>query len=252
MIHALRDQRFFKRLSELGPASDALWLLGTTIGLGSALIAAFLGPGVVWAYAGLLVRVSLYLWARDGLRGRGGEVFSCLLFFGLVAGAFELPIDYALVHAVSSGRLVYTSGADVVLLASPIYMPVAWACVVVELGYPALRLFGAWRHFGETKAAVGASLLIGVSAGITVGAYEYLAAAAGWWRYESAHVMLGKYCALFIPLGEFLMFLPILPIAARALRDEEQPVASALEAGAAFAACIAAGYALGYLLLEYR
>jgi hypothetical protein len=31
-----------------------------------------------------------------------------------------------------------------VLLASPIWMPIAWACVIVELGYPAVRLFGAF------------------------------------------------------------------------------------------------------------
>jgi len=143
------------------------------------------------------------------------------------------------------------SGADVVLLASPVYMPVAWACVITELGYPAIRLFGLWRgRAGDRRAAVAASVLIGVSAAFTVGAYEYLAAAANWWRYERANAMLGGFCALFIPLGEFLMFLPILPIAARAVAEDDKRLGASIAAGALFAGCIAAGYLVAYLLLE--
>ena len=63
--------------------------------------------------------------------------------------------------------------------------------------------------------------------------------------------MIGSFCALFIPVGEALMFLAILPIAARALSRDDRPVTSAFAGGAAFSVAIFAGYALAYLLLEY-
>jgi hypothetical protein len=61
--------------------------------------------------------------------------------------------------------------------------------------------------------------------------------------------MIGDFCALYIPLGEFLMFLPMLWIAARTLSDE-RPTASVIIGGTRFAAAIAIGYAVAYLLLE--
>jgi hypothetical protein len=62
--------------------------------------------------------------------------------------------------------------------------------------------------------------------------------------------MLGGFCAVYIPLGEFFMFLPVLPIMARALGNTERRTAAALESGALFAISIAAGYAVAYVLLE--
>lgn len=123
-------------------------------------------------------------------------------------------------------------------------MPLAWACVIVELGYPAVRLFDILRR------PVIATLIAAIGAGITVGFYEYFAYCAQWWKYERANAMLGDFCALYIPLGEFLMFLVILPIATRAIADEERPVARAIVGGASFAVVIAFGYAIAYLLLE--
>ena len=154
-------------------------------------------------------------------------------------------------HGVANGRLDYLGAKDVVLLASPVWMPLAWACVIVELGYPAVRLFGALRaRMDPRRAALIASIVIALAAGVTVGFYEYFAYRAGWWKYEPAHAMIGSFCALFIPLGEAFMFLAILPIAARAFAREDRPVASAIEGGAAFAVAIFAGYALAYALLE--
>jgi len=174
-----------------------------------------------------------------------------LFALGLVAGAFELPVDWALIHWVRSGQLVYLTGNDVVLLGSPIWMPLAWACVIVELGYPALRLFGLWRaRLGDRTAAIMVTLVVAVAAGNTVGFYEYFAYRAGWWKYLPAHAMLGGFCALYIPLGEFLMFLVILPIAALAVGEESRPRTAAIAAGVRFAIAIAAGYGVAYALLE--
>lgn len=124
--------------------------------------------------------------------------------------------------------------------------------MIVELGYPALRLFGAVRRrIGVRVAAILVSIFIAIAAGLTVGFYEYFAYRAGWWKYAPAHAMIGSFCALFIPVGEALMFLAIPPIAARMLSRDDRPIVSAVAGGAAFSVAIFAGYALAYLLLEY-
>jgi hypothetical protein len=256
-VAALERPSFLQRLSELSPVSDRAWLSALLIGLGFTLIAAYGFPypaspsGKFWVYAGLLLRAAIYLSAGDRLRGRGGETLSRLFALGMVAGVFELPTDWALIHWVERGRLVYLTGNDVVLLGSPIWMPLAWACVIVELGYPALRMFGLWRERrGRRAAAIAASLLCASAAGITVGFYEYFAYRAGWWSYEPAGAMIGRYCALYVPAGEFLMFLAVLPLTARAIGDEEHPRAAAVIGGLRFAVAIALGYAIAYGALE--
>ncbi|MFO1518923.1 MAG: hypothetical protein U1F57_04560 [bacterium] len=257
MKSSLQDPLFRNRLNQLSPASDRLWFSALTVGIVFTLVAAYFFPvetspsGKFWAYAGLFIRTSLYLSARDTLKGRGGELLYRLFLLGLVAGTFELLVDWGLIHWVAKGKLIYTTGNDVVLLGSPIWMPLAWACVIVELGYPAFRLFGIFsRKLSEKMAALLASLIIGIASGFTVGFYEYFAYRAGLWKYEPAHAMIGNFCALYIPLGEFFMFLFILPIAARAVREEESPLSVSLRSGAFFSLAIAGGYALAYFLLE--
>jgi hypothetical protein len=249
----LESSAFTARLRQLSAASDSAWLSALLVGVSTTLVAAYLQPseGKFWVYGGLLLRAGIYLWSADSLRGRGGETVGRLLALGLVAGALELLVDWALIHWVGNGRLVYLTGNDVVLLGSPVWMPLAWACVIVELGYPALRLFQILKpRLGTRGAALACTLGIGLGAGLMVGFYEYFAYRAGWWKYERAHVMIGDFCALYIPLGEVFMFLPILPIAAPAVGEEDHPLAAALVGGLRFAIAIAAGYALAYALLE--
>jgi len=250
----LRSPAFVARLRQLSPASDLAWFAALVVGVATTLIAAYLQPseGKFWVYAGLLARTGIYLWAHDALRGRGGETLGRLLALGCVAGALELLVDWALIRWVANGRLVYLTGTDVVLLGSPLWMPVAWACVITELAYPALRLYALLTpRLGSPLAATVSTLVIGLGAGVTVGFYEFFAYRAGWWKYERACVMLGDFCALYIPLGEALMFLPILPITAGVIGAEDHPRAAAVVGGTRFALAIAAGYALAYLLLEF-
>jgi hypothetical protein len=253
----LEDPEFLRRIGELSVKSDSLWLGALSVGLGFSLIAAYLfdfsSTGKFLAYVGLSIRASLYFRAEAVLEGLGGEVLSDLFMLGLVAGIFEILVDWGLIHWISNGRLVYLTGNDIVPLASPLWMPVAWACAIAELGYPAMRLF-RWLNASMSthRAALIASLLTGLAASVTVGFYEYLACRANLWRYEKANVMLGDSCALYIPLGEFLMFLAILPIGARLLSMNHRRRAAFIEGGAAFALAIALGYALAYLLLEVR
>jgi hypothetical protein len=226
-------------------------------GLGLTLVAAYpfahTPSGNFCAYAGLLIRAGLYLWAGDALRGRGGETLVTLFRVGIVAGLLELLVDWALIHWVPTGRLVYLTGNDVVLLGSPVWMPLAWACVIVELSYPAIRGYSVARKTLSQMTAVAlVSLTVATMAGVTIGFYEYFAYRADWWKYEPARVMIGEFCAVYIPLGEFFMFLPVIPIMARALAQSERRTAAAIESGALFAVAIAAGYGLAYVLLEVR
>ncbi len=251
----LGNSGFLHRLGELSVTSDLIWLVALTVGLSFTLIAAYLFPfspsGKFWAYASLFIRASLYLWSGENLKGRGGETLAGLFKLGIVAGVFELLVDWGLIHWVSNGRLVYLTENDIVLLGSPVWMPLAWACVIVELGYPAIRLFGVFKaHMTTRWAAVTASLLAASAAAVTVGFYEYFAYRASWWKYERANVMIGDFCAVYIPLGEFFMFLLVLPIAAGALSRDDRPLGSSIVGGARFAGAIAMGYTLAYLLLE--
>jgi hypothetical protein len=251
----LSNPAFERRLDELSPSIDRIWLIGLTTGLALTLVAAYpfahTPSGNFWAYAGLLIRAGLYLWAGDTHQGRGGDTLATLLRVGIVAGLLEILVDWALIHWLPTGRLVYLTGNDVVLLGSPIWMPLAWACVIVELGYPAIRGYGLLRRrMSQLTAAVVASTVVAIQAGITIGFYEYFAYRADWWKYEPARVMLGDFCAVYIPLGEFFMFLPVIPIMAWAISKTNRKTAAALESGAMFAMAIAAGYALAYVLLE--
>ena len=246
---------FLHRVDELTSASDVIWLLALISGLTCTMAAAFIFPftptGKFLVYATLLIRACLYLWSSEALRGRGGETIAALFKIGIVAGLFELLVDWGLINWVANGRLVYLTGNDVILLGSPVWMPLAWACVVVEMGYPSLRMFGFFRRrMAPRLAGVMASLLTGCAAAITVGFYEFFAYRANWWRYEKANAMLGDFCALYIPLGEFFMFLAILPIAATALSREDRRLAPCIVGGALFAASIALGYSVSYFLLE--
>ena len=127
----LEDPEFLRRIGELSVKSDRVWLAALSVGLGSTLIAAYLfafSPmGKFLAYAGFSLRASLYFRAGIVLEGCGGEILSDLFNLGLVAGIFEIFVDWGLIHLISNGRLVYLTRNDLVLLASPLWMPVAWA-----------------------------------------------------------------------------------------------------------------------------
>jgi hypothetical protein len=221
--------------------TDLVWLAGNASGLGATFVAAYLMPshGLFWAYATVASRLVLYAWSA---RAEWGVVFRELLPLGLVAGFLELFADYFLVHWTRSGQLIYPT-PDTVLLASPLYMPFAWACVVVEFGYLLLRLTAALRRTWM------AALIGGVLAGSTIAIYEYFAFRAGWWYYKPAQAMLGKTCALYIPAGEFLMFAAF-PYIFRS--TDEDWVRRALKRGTLFGVTIGLAYAVGYAVLEVR
>lgn len=233
----MNDAHLFSR------RTDLVWIAGNASGLGATFVAAYLMPshGLFWAYATVASRLLLYGWSA---RAQWGLVFRELLPLGLVAGFLELFADYFLVHWTGSGQLVYPT-PDTVLLASPLYMPFAWACVIVEFGYLLLRLTAALRRTWV------AALIGGTLAGSTIAIYEYFAFRAGWWYYKPAHVMLGKTCALYIPVGEFLMFATF-PYIFRSTAGDADCVQRALKRGALFGVTIGLAYVAGYAALEMR
>ena len=215
MLSQLEQLAVAERLGQLDRASDRVWAVALTTGLVCTLIAAYGFPypvsasGKFWAYAGLLVRASLYLWAGESLAGRGGETLARLFRMGLVAGAFELLVDWWLIHGVSSGRLIYMTGNDVTLLGSPIWMPLAWEIVAVQFGYIGVRLF-EWRP-------VWGLLLAGLLGAINIPFYEEMARQVKWWKYSNCQMFL--HTPYYIILGEFGIVL-MLAILARLVRTK--------------------------------
>jgi hypothetical protein len=228
-------------LAGLGRANDGAWLAGTGTGLLLAVLAGTVlaRHGVALAYLSVLLRVCWY--AREAARA---PLFDRLLRLGLVAGVFLVLGDYVRASVLPDGRLVYLT-RDAVLLLTPPYVPLGWACAVVEIGYLPLRLYARLRgpRSGLGPAAV-ASVLAAALAGVGLGTIEVLAARAGWWKYEATAAMLAPSVAAYAPLGEGLAFLALVPVALRSLRG------GALPWGIALAAVVVTSQVLAWVALS--
>ena len=149
----------------------------------SAVILAF---GVAIAYVIYIIRVD------DRLLGK-------FIYFGLVAGFAELLADAWLVAGTKT--LFYEHG-EPLLIESPVYMPIAWAVILVQIGYLGYYFYLRW-------GLLAATVLTGVLGGAIIPVYEYSAKGAGWWLYEDAHRMLFGTTPYYIILGEFLLALAL-------------------------------------------
>jgi hypothetical protein len=263
----LQHQTFLKQLEKLSPQSDRVLIATAVIGTGCEILAGYFHPtsGKFWVYFALICACSLFIWAQEALRDQGGRVIGRIFFMGVVAGTIELLVDWVLIHGVQNGKLHYVglqgNGPepvnDVVLLGSPIWMPLSWACLITNLGYFSVRLYGVTqRRLGARFAAVFVSLATGIVAGAILSFNESHANAAQWWQYDTAVHMLYRgtpwQVPLCIPLGECFQFLALFPIIAFALRwDEDEPTKGVLAGGFLFGIAIAAGYTLAYMLLEF-
>lgn len=98
-----------------------------------------------------------------------------LVIFGAIAGSIELFADHYLVDTINS--LVYPNN-EAMIWSSPAYMPLAWANVLIQLGYYGLFL-SQWK--GETIA----SIVLGLAGAMYIPLYEHLAKDAGWWWYHN-------------------------------------------------------------------
>jgi len=225
----------------LGPATDRIWAAGALTGLALALVAALVLPrhGVALAYLSVLLRVAWY-----GARAEDAPLLRRLLYFGLVAGLGAIFGDYVRAYVLPEGRLVYLT-RDAVLLTTPPYVPLGWACAVVEVGYLPLRVHARLRgpRSGLGGTAV-ASVLAAALAGLGMGLVEWLAVRAGWWKYETTRAMLAPSVAAYAPLGEGLAFLLLVPLFQRAQRG------SVVFWGIAFAGTALAAQLLAWSVLR--
>lgn len=164
---------------------------------------------------------------QDALLGR-------FLLFGLAAGWTELLADRWLVEA--TGTLVYVPGGPFVMR-SPLYMPFAWAVVLVQIGYIGWRLAG-WLG---TPAA---SILTALLGAVNIPLYEQWARGANWWFYQNAP-MLG-HTPWFIICGEALITLALPGVL---LAAEKAPPGWSIALGILQGLWIWVSYAFFYTLL---
>ncbi len=116
-----------------------------------------------------------------------------LLVFGLFAGVTELAADNWLVNGIQS--LVYPA-QQARIWASPFYMPLAWAVILIQVGY----LGGLLGMRKSLPVSVGISFVIGM---MFIPVFETCAKYAGWWYYQSNTKFLET--PWYIILGEGLI-----------------------------------------------
>jgi hypothetical protein len=226
--------------------TDLWWLTMMLAGLLAAVLGAFAGYGLFFIYLSVLLRLSIAL----GLSQQAwGAVFGKLLTMGLVSGVFSIFADYMAIRWFTSGRLEYARGTAS-LLESPLYMPLAWACMVVEFGYPIVRIYGfvSKRWAGETGMSL-TMLAGGTLAAVLIGSYEFLAIHAGLWRYTAGHGVVGTGYALYVVVAKFFIFGAFLRIFAGYLACPGTRLYAALRYGIIFAGVIFMGYGVAYLLV---
>jgi len=138
------------------------------------------------------------------IRYRDAQVGRWLLL-GLAAGSVELLTDRWL---VGTHTLVYPSD-EPMIWASPAYMPLAWAVVLVQMG-----LIGDWLR--PRQGWLPATLLTALLAGINLPMYEHLAKDANYWFYQFTPMFLNT--PYYIICAEFLLALPLVGLGAMAAR----------------------------------
>lgn len=154
--------------------------------------------------------------------------------FGLVAGVVELAADWWLVHGTLS--LVYAPN-EPIIVASPLYMPGAWALVLLQLG-----ILG---HYLRTKLPLWQAILVtSIICGLNIPIYEALAKAANWWIYQNTPMIFDA--PYYIILGEAFLG-PGLVLMGILL--DRQPMKWAVPLGVVQGILIFAAYGLAWWLM---
>ncbi|BCU79431.1 hypothetical protein [Luteolibacter sp. LG18] len=165
----------------------------------------------------------------------GDKLLPRFMLYGLVAGLVELAADAWLVGVTRT--LDYSVGGGPMLWKSPLWMPLAWEVVVVQLGYVGLRL---WERFGAKGL-----LAIGVMGAINIPYYEEMARHIHWWTYSGCRMI--AHTPWYIILGEFGIAIG-LAVLAKPLRTGN--ARTAILAGIAGGAAIFLCYALAFLAID--
>lgn len=231
--------------------TDLWWLAMILTGFLATFLAAFgfpgAGPFFIWL--AVLVRLSI---AAGVSQQPFGAVFGRLLPLGLATGVFSIFGDHMLVNWGEGGQRSYPANTGV-LLSSPLYLPLFWACMVVEFGYIFVRLWGLVSGLVPGEAASGATIVTGgVIAAVWTACTDFWAVKAGWWSYRTGKWILGGACALYVVIGTFLIFCAFLPILLRYLSCTGSRIYASIRYGAVFGLVIFVCYVVAHLLVEHR
>lgn len=162
-----------------------LLTLGLVLGVGVVSDRYHLGwQSAAWLAYGTFALMGLFTWRFSDVLLRK------LMIFGLIAGFGELLADWWLVD--STGTLIYPND-EPILICSPLYMPFAWAVILIQIGYLSW-LVGTWKSM---PIAVLSAALMGL---LIIPLMEHWAKDAGWWYYINCR-MLGS-APLYIIAGE--------------------------------------------------
>ena len=165
----------------------------------------------------------------------GNDLLGKFMLFGLAAGNSELLADRWL---IAGTKTLFYKRHEPLLIDSPIYMPAAWAVVLVLIGYLGYRAARRWNP-------ARATWLCGLLGGMIIPVYESCAKGAGWWYYEDQRRMVWN-TPFYIILGEFLL---ALALPALLLRCERRAFYWSLPIGVLMGLWIWASYAVAFLLL---
>lgn len=121
-----------------------------------------------------------------------------LLLFGIIAGAVELFADCWLVN--STMTLVYPQD-EPTIACSPLYMPFAWAVVLVQVGYL------GWLISGHKSLGVSmlATMILGL---LFIPLFEHWAFGAEWWYYRDTPMIFNTPYYIIVAEGLICMVLP--------------------------------------------
>lgn len=157
---------------------DAAVLGSVALSVTGNLISARLAAGWPTSVA-LTAAVGIYF-AGLSLNASWRVLLGRLFLVGFTAGVVELFTDAAgegVVHSLS-----YPAG-EPMIWASPFYMPLAWALVLMQLGYFGWRLRGL---VGPQLSIWGAVAIAALGGALLVPFDEEMAFHAGWWQYAPA------------------------------------------------------------------
>jgi len=161
----------------------------------------------------------------------GDALLLRFLVFGLVIGFAELPADAWL--AQYTRTLDYSVGGGPMIWRSPIWMPLAWEIVAVQLGYIGLRF---QEHFGQFGV-----LLTGILGAVNIPYYEQMARSIHWWRYSGCRMISGT--PYYIIIAEFLIAMAFAVLAKKFRRGD---IVTAILMGLAGGAAIFISCVIGY------
>jgi hypothetical protein len=161
---------------------------------GLCITSAFVAPG--WKSLAATVSFILLL---DAIYFAVNRDFVLLhwMVFGLVAGGVELIADWYLV--VKTETLIYPPH-EWMIWKSPVYMPLDWATVLIQLG-----VLGTWLR--NSRGLLWGSVLTALIGGIFIPFYECLAKYADWWSYHNTPMFWNV--PYYIVLAEFLLSIPV-------------------------------------------